>query len=103
MSKVAELVGETDTRLWRMRFRQVDAAYAQADFSNGCCVSVFADLVKKRVRFATEGKDHGVWVKFIEALEQHNGHRHAVTPVSMDTYFIAMLYFTVGKLRLPQF
>jgi len=26
MSKVAALVGETDTRLWRMLFRQVDAA-----------------------------------------------------------------------------
>ena len=98
MSKVAELVGATDTRLWRMLFRQVDAAYAEADFSNVCCVgvdemsvrkgheyiSVFADLVKKRVLFATEGKDHGVWEKFIEALEKHNGHRHAVTQVSMD-------------------
>ena len=30
MSKVAELVGETDTRLWRMLFRQVDAAYVGA-------------------------------------------------------------------------
>jgi len=38
VSKVAELVGETDTRLCRMLFRQVDAAYAQADFSNVCCV-----------------------------------------------------------------
>ena len=71
MSKVAETVGETDTRLWRMLFRQVDAAYAEADFSNVCCVgvdemsvrkgheyvSVFADLVRKRVLFATEGKD----------------------------------------------
>ena len=47
-------------------------------------ISVFADLVKKRVRFATEGKDHGVWVKFIEALEQHHGHWHAVTQVSLD-------------------
>ena len=72
MSKVAEVVGETDTRLWRMLFRQVDAAYAEADFSKVCCVgvdemsvrkgheyiSVFADLVRKRVLFATEGKDH---------------------------------------------
>jgi hypothetical protein len=40
MSKVAELVGETDTRLWRMLFRQVAAAYAEADFSNVCCVAV---------------------------------------------------------------
>lgn len=98
MSKVAEAVGETDPRMWRMHFRQVDAAYAQADFSNVCCVgvdemsvrkgheyiSVFADLVKKRVLFATEGRDQETWLEFVEALERHNGHRHALTPVSMD-------------------
>ena len=98
MSKVGEVVGETDTRLWRMLFRQVGAAYAEADFSNVCCVgvdemsvhkgheyiSVFADLVRKRVLFATEGKDHQVWLDFVMALEKHNGHRHAVTQVSMD-------------------
>ncbi len=74
-------------RLWRMLFRQVDAAYAEADFSHVCCVgvdelnvrkgheylSVFADLARKRVPFATEGQDHGVWVRFIEALEKHHG------------------------------
>jgi transposase len=98
MSKVAEVVGESDTRLWRMLFRQVDAAYAEADFSNVCCVgvdemsvrkgheyiSVFADLLRKRVLFATEGKDQETWVKFIEALEKHNGHRQAITQASMD-------------------
>lgn len=98
MSKVAELVGENDTRLWRMLFRQVDAAYAEADLSNVCSVavdemsvrkgheyiSVFADLVKKRVIFATEGKDHQVWHDFVAALEKHNGHRHAITQVSQD-------------------
>jgi transposase len=98
MSKVAEVVGETDTRLWRMLFRQVDRAYAEADFSNVCCVgvdemsvrkgheyiSVFADLVAKRVLFATEGKDQKTWVKFVAALEAHNSHRHALTQVSMD-------------------
>jgi transposase len=98
VSQVAALMGETDTRLWRMLFRQVDAAHAEADFSNVCCVgvdemsvrkgheyvSVFADLVRKRVLFATEGKDHSVWLKFAEALEKHNGHRHAITQASMD-------------------
>jgi transposase len=98
MSKGAETVGETDTRLWRMRFRPVDAAYAQADFSQVCCVgvdemsvgkgheyiSVFADLVGKRVLFATEGKDKETWVRFLDALETHNGHRHAITQASMD-------------------
>jgi len=81
-----------------MLFRQVDRAYAEADFSNTCCVgvdemsmrkgheyiSVFADLVAKRVLFATEGKDQETWVKFVAELEKHNGHRHALTQVSMD-------------------
>jgi transposase len=98
VSRVAEAVGETDTRLWRMLFRHVDAAYAEADFSQVCCVgvdemsvhkgheyiSVFADLLKKRVLFATEGKDRETWVRFVEALEAHNGHRHAITQASMD-------------------
>jgi len=98
MSKVGEVVGETDTRLWRMLFRQVDAAYAEADFSNVCCVgvdemsvrkgheylSVFADLVRKRVLYATDGQGHQVWLDFVTALEKHNGHRHAITQVSMD-------------------
>ncbi|MCL4785436.1 MAG: ISL3 family transposase [Verrucomicrobia bacterium] len=98
MSKLAALVGETDTRLWRMLFRQVDAAYAEADFSSVCCVvvdemsvrkgheyiRVFADLVRKRVLVAAEGKDKATWVKFLEAFEQHNGHRHSITQASMD-------------------
>ena len=81
-----------------MLFRQVDAAYAQADFSNVCCVAVdemsvrkghayisgFAALVQQRVLFATEGKDHQVWHTFVAALEKHNGHRYAITQVSQD-------------------
>jgi transposase len=98
VSKVAQSVGETDTRLWRMLFRQVEAAYAENDFSQVCCVgvdemsvrkgqeyiSVFADLVKKRVMFATEGNDSETRVRFLEAFEQHNEHRHAITQVVID-------------------
>ena len=98
VSRVGELVGETDTRLWRMLFRQVAAAYAEADFSQVCCVgvdemnvrkgqayvSVFADLMRNRVLFATEGRDHRVWEEFVVALEKHNGHRHALRQASMD-------------------
>jgi transposase len=47
-------------------------------------ISVFADLVRKRVLFATEGKDKETWVKFLEAIEQHNGHGHSITQASMD-------------------
>ena len=98
MSKVAEMVKETDTRMWRMLFRHVERAYAQADFSNVCWVAVdemhvrkgheyltvFADLVAKRVLFATEGKDKETWARFIAALQEHNGNPHSITQVSMD-------------------
>jgi len=98
MAKVAEVVGESDMRLWRMLFKHVDGAYAQADFGNVCCVgvdemsvhkgqeylSVFADLVAKRVIFATEGHGKETWARFGQALEAHQGHRHALTQVSMD-------------------
>lgn len=98
MAKVAAVVQESDMRLWRMLFKHVDGAYGQADFSNVCCVgvdemgvrkgqeyiSVFADLVAKRVIFATEGHDQETWKSFVQALEGHNGHRHAITQASMD-------------------
>ena len=98
MAKVAEVMGESDTRLWRMLFKHVEGAHAEADFSQVCCVgvdemsvrkgheyvSVFADLVAKRVLFGTEGNNKEVWKAFVEALEKHNGHRHSLTQVSMD-------------------
>jgi len=98
MARAAEVMAESDTRLWRMLFKHVEGAYAQADFSKVCCVgvdemsvakgqhyvSVFADLVAKRVLFGTEGKDKETWKAFVEALEKHNGHRHSITQVSMD-------------------
>jgi len=98
MAKAAHVMGESDTRLWRLLFKHVDGAYGLADFSNVCCVgvdemnirkgheyvSVFADLIAKRVLFATEGRDRKTWDKFVEALENHNGHRHAITQASMD-------------------
>ena|SRR5437899_8091268 len=88
MRKVAAVAGETDTRLWRILFRQVDAAYAEADFSSVCCVgvdeksvrkgyecnSVFADLVRKRVLFATEGKDRQVWFLPANSAESQISH-----------------------------
>ncbi len=98
MSAVARKLGEQDTRLWRMLKAHVAAAYPQADFSNVCCVgcdemsvrkgfryiSVFCDLIGKRVLFAVEGKDKSVWEKFVSALEDHNGHHRAITEVSID-------------------
>lgn len=98
MKKAAEILGEHDTRLWRMLFAHVDKAYAALDLSElvqvgvdemNCrkgheYLTVFADLVKKRVVFATEGKDHTTFERFAEEILKHNGHPKAITAVAMD-------------------
>jgi transposase len=97
VAKVAEVTGESDTRLWRMIFKHVDGAYAQADFTEVCGVgvdemgvgrqeyiSIFADLAAKRVIFATEGRGSETWEVFVQALEAHHGDRRAITDVTMD-------------------
>jgi transposase len=45
---------------------------------------VFADLVERRVVFATEGKDHTAFARFVEELLKHNGHPKAITQVALD-------------------
>jgi transposase len=98
VSAVARHVRETDTRLWRMLKRHVEAAYPRADWSNVTCigcdemqvrkgqnyVSVFCDLIGKRVLFAVPGASKEAWEHFVQALEDHNGHPRAITEVSMD-------------------
>ena len=98
VATVAELLGENDTRLWRMLFAHVDAAYAQKNMSEVTrlgvdemslrkghqYLTIFADLKEKEVLFATEGKGKETWKAFIEEWEKHEGHRHQLTCVSMD-------------------
>jgi transposase len=98
VAAAARQVGEHDTRLWRMLHAHVAAAYPQADFSQVTCVgcdemsvrkghryvSVFCDLIGKRVLFATAGRDKTTWERFVAALAAHNGHSRAITEVSMD-------------------
>ena len=98
MARVARLVGESDTRLWRMIHTHVQGARAKADFSQVTCVgvdemsirkgrqylSVFADLVGKRVLFGTPGRDASVFAEFVKDLGEHNGHPHAILEMSMD-------------------
>jgi transposase len=98
MAAAARHLEEHDTRLWRLLHAHVAAAYPKADFSGVTCVgcdemsvrkghryiSVFCDLVGKRVLFACEGKDNTTWQKFVQALGEHNGHPRAITHVSID-------------------
>jgi transposase len=98
VKKAGEILGETDQRLWRMLHAHVEAARAQADWSEVVWVgademnrkkghnyvTVFADLLNKRVLFGTEGKDASVWGAFAQELQAHNGHPKAVTQVAID-------------------
>jgi transposase len=98
MKKAGDILGEHDTRLWRMLFAHVDKAYAALDLSElvhvgvdemNCrkgheYLTVFADLVNKRVVFATDGKDHTTFRRFAEEILEHNGHPKAITAVAMD-------------------
>jgi transposase len=98
MKKAGDILGEQDTRLWRMLFAHVDKAYGQLDLSQLVHVgvdemntrkghnylSVFADLMNRRVIFATEGKDHSVFERFAEELGRHNGHPKSITKAAID-------------------
>lgn len=98
MKKAGQILGEQDTRLWRMLFAHVDKAYAALDLSElvhlgvdemNCrkghdYLTVFADLIKRRVVFATEGKDATTFTRFAEEILKHNGHPKAITAVAMD-------------------
>jgi transposase len=98
VKKAGEILGETDQRMWRVLHAHVGAAHAQADWSEVVWVgademnrkkghnyiTVFADLMEKRVLLGAEGKDAGVWEVFAQELVAHNGHPKAVTQVAID-------------------
>lgn len=98
MKQAGTILGEGDTRLWRLLFKHVAKAYAALDLSGlvhlgvdemNCrkghhYLSVFADLVARRVVFATAGKDHSTFQRFAEELLKHNGHPQAITAGALD-------------------
>lgn len=98
VSKIAALVGEHDTRIWRVIRHHVDDARARADHSGVArigidetssrrghnYVSVFVDMDKSKVLFATEGKDASTVTAFKEDLKEHEGDPAKVVEVSMD-------------------
>jgi transposase len=97
---VADLVGEHDTRLWRLLHHHVEAARAKVSMAEVTrvgvdetaakrgqdYVSLFVDLdaPKPRVLFATEGRDHSTVERFAEDLTAHGGDPAGVRDVSAD-------------------
>jgi hypothetical protein len=92
------ILGESDSRMWRMLFAHVKAAYERLSFKNVVWVgddemnrrkrhnylTVFADLLAKRVLFAMLAKDASVCDAFAGGLMLHNDHPKAIQHVAID-------------------
>ena len=95
---VARMVGEHDTRLWRVLHHYVDQARARVDASKVTKVAIdetaarrghdyitlFVDIDQARVLFATEGKDADTIAAFAEDMAAHGGDSKAVSEVCID-------------------
>jgi transposase len=95
---VARVVGEYDTRVWRIVTHYVNAALAKADHSKITqvgmdetasrrgqkYVSLFVDLPERKVVFVTPGKDASTVAAFAADLQLHGGDPTAVAEVSVD-------------------
>ena len=96
--KAAEYVREHDTRLWRILVKHVMVSYEGLDFSDVSRIGVdetaahkrhkyltiFADMVKRRVLFAVPDKDAATFGAFMKEMEKHQGKRENIQRVSMD-------------------
>jgi transposase len=96
--KVAEMTREQDTRIWRVLHHHVDAARASAHYSRvdrvgmdetaaargQDYVSIFADMTRGKVLYATEGRDADTVARFAADLRDHGGYPEAVCDTSSD-------------------
>jgi transposase len=95
---VARIVGEHDTRLWRMVHHYVDAARARGDASGVTrlaidetaarrgqdYITLFVDIDQARVLFATEGNDAETVAAFADDLTEHGGDPETISEVCID-------------------
>jgi transposase len=95
---VARMVGEHDTRLWRVIHHYVDEARANTDAAGVTklaidetsarrgqdYISLFVDIEQARVLSATDGKDAATVAAFAENLTAHGGDPAAIAEVCID-------------------
>ena len=92
------LIGEHDTRLWRVIIHYVEQALARADFSKVMRIAVdetaskrghnyitlFVDIDERRVLYVTDGKDAKTIEAFADDLEAHGGDASRIKEVCID-------------------
>jgi len=98
VNEIASLVGEHDTRLWRILNYYVEEARAKEDYSDvknvgidetsskrgHNYVTLFVDLDDSKVLFVTEGKDASTTDMFVLDLILHQGDPDAIENICCD-------------------
>lgn len=98
VSQIARLVGESDTRIWRLVDRYVDASVKKADYSSIKSVGIdetsskkrhkyvtlFVDMDKRRVVYVTPGKDASVLGRFKQMLKSREIEPNQIEEVCAD-------------------
>lgn len=111
--QVAEIVGESDDKLWRMLERYVEKARKEEDYSQVEAVGVdetsrrrghdyitlFVDLKEKKTLFIASGKDMKTFEEFLQDFEAHGGHRKNIHRLSMD---MSPAFIGAAKAYLPE-
>lgn len=95
---ISRMLGEHDTRIWRILNHHVEEARQEVDCSQveeigvdetsikrgHNYVTLFVDMAKRRVLFATKGKDSSTLESFTEDLQNHNGSPEQIQEICMD-------------------
>lgn len=95
---IGELVGEHDTRIWRVLEHYVDESVSKQDWSEvekvgvdetsrakgHDYVTVFVDMEEAKVLHVAPGKDHETLTTFRKALKTHGGEASQVSEFSLD-------------------
>lgn len=95
---VCRIIGESDTKIWRLLEEYVSSALASQDCSGITAVgmdetsrtkghnyvSLFVDMIQRRTVHVAEGKDHETVADFVVSLEARNGDRNQVKQASCD-------------------
>src|SRR5574337_14641 len=98
IANAARLLGEHDTRLWRIVEHYVWRAVEKLDLSDvrriaadetsarrgHDYISLFVDMARRKVVYVAEGKDAATVKEFADFIEAHGGKRAAVTDASID-------------------
>jgi len=98
IERIATMVDEHDTRLWRIVQRYVEEARNEADYTavhtvgvdetsskkGHHYVSIFVDMDESRVIHAVEGKDATVFTSFKESLAIRSIKTEQITQICMD-------------------